>query len=258
MPHPAFLGENMNYAQEFKLAFENSNVDEMTLIWRKWADDSPDDANLTLAALILMLMLGDVSSRKIRKILVAADYQRPLDESLHGWYEDAAIGIMEKRIVENIMENPALAGKFAYSKKVGIEHDNRYARHFLCLYNKKCEDRDYVGSHKVEDLTDDLIRDWCFHFPDDANLTCAYVIVNIDYLDIEEIEKLIWKANSQEAIDMASHSQILSIMIEKATQKARGCKNQSKRKGCKENHESERTYQYRKKKRRQVRKKGLR
>ena len=209
----------MNYAQEFKSAFENNDANRMALICREWDNDSPDDANFTLAALMLMLMSGDVPSRKSARMLIASDYQRPLDESLHGWYEDAAIGIMEKRIAENIMENPALASRFAGSKKMDIDNDNMYAGHFIWLLDKAGEGRQDIGSRKIDDLMDDLIIEWSYHFPDDANLTCAGVIRNIESLSVDEIRELIMKAKSQEAIDKASHSQLLSIMIEKATEK---------------------------------------
>lgn len=218
----------MNHAQEFKLAFEKEDIPKMVMTLEDWRDANPHDANFTLAALILMFMHDAISFKKCCRMIQTADFQEPADALLYDWYKDTIVRLMENSIIDSIHENPALAKKFANSQTADnvSDNDKMFAQHFLWLLDKASEGDGYLGRSKIDDLMDNLLEEWVFRFPDDANLTCAYVIAKVDYLNNDKIERLISRANNQEAIDKDSYPKLLSIMIEKSTKKVRGCLNQ--------------------------------
>lgn len=221
----------MNHAQEFKLAFENDDSPKMVRIIEDWRDVNHYDANFTLAALILMFKHDAISFKKCCRMLGTIELQEPDDPLLFDWYYETLVKLMEKSIIDSILETPYLSKKFTNSQTADdvSDNDNLFAEHFLWLLDKASNGEEYLGRSKIEDLMDDLLEQWVFRFPDDANLTCAYVIAKADYISNEKIEMLISRVKNQEAIDKVSHPRLLSVMIQIAMEKQRNgrrCLNQ--------------------------------
>lgn len=215
--------ESRNHALEYKEAVEDNDMDKMTMVLADWLDNGPKDANFGLAMVILTCIRADVPLTESFEIYTSAIQQKPADNSLFDWYNNMAIELMNKRADDEIENNPELSQIFKEEGNVDMSKyggdDNGYAKEFLKLFKVAMEGDDPLENIQALGKMADIVEEWNNKFPDDANMTCAYVILKIGYLDMGELTELMMRANAQNPIDESSHAELLAIMTQMAMMK---------------------------------------
>lgn len=206
-----------NHAAEYKSAVENNDMGKMAMIMADWLDNGPKDANFGLAMVILTSMRGDVAFGEVVEIYKTAISQDAEDQSLFDWYNDKAIQLLDKRADEEMEQHPELAAVFNEAKNSNVDQyggdDSGYAKEFLRLFEIANEGDDPLENIKALSKMADILQEWSEKYPEDANMTCAYVIMKIGYLDKGEVAQLMMRANAQTPIDESCHAELLAHMI---------------------------------------------
>lgn len=212
-----------NHAAEYKSAVENNDMGKMGLILADWLDNGPKDANFGLAMVILTLKRGDVPFGEVVEIYKTAISQKAEDKSLFEWYNDTAISLLDKRADDEMEQHPELAEAFKQAEKSNVDQyggdDSGYAKEFLRLFKIAMEGDDPLENIEALSKMADILQEWSEKYPEDANMTCAYVILKIGYLDKGEVAQLMMKANAQKPIDESCHTELLAHMIKFAMMK---------------------------------------
>ena len=193
------LFNKKNYAKEFKDAFENGDIDKVMNIIPGWLENSHDDANLTLAMVILGSLNGNMEFTRTFELYMSASNETPGDPSLHDWFNSKAIELMEKRADDEMGFSDMFNNKY---KNKPISND--YAREFLRLLEEGID-----GDGDNLDEMHALVGKWEEEYPMDANVHCAYVILNAFKCNVDD---RIGKAEEYEAVDRNSYTKLLALM----------------------------------------------
>jgi hypothetical protein len=102
-------------------------------------------------------------------------------------------------------------GLFDESKIID-DGDKSYAKEFLLRFNEFGNISDSSRQAEILDEMRDILEKWGNDFPDDANYTCAYVIMNIVDLKVEELAEKMLKANTSTPINESLHDELIEIM----------------------------------------------
>lgn len=183
------------YAADFKKAYEKDDFSEMASIMMKWVDENSNDANFSLA-MILLMSHSDKDYEELDKMWTRSLLEQPEDKKLHDWYKTTARGIMDER---------------KSSSGSGGSGDNGYAKEFLECLNKFDDAGDSEQERLYNKMTG-IVDEWGKKYPDDSNYTCAYVIVNIMDLSEKDLAEYLMKANNQTPIDESCNADLLGHM----------------------------------------------
>lgn len=191
-----------NYAKEFREAFENGDFENLHIIVQKWLEKSSDDANLTLAMVILGCASQNVEFTKTFEMYLSASDETPADPSLSDWFNSKAIEMMEKRTNEDIGFDEMFNNRYK-SKSAS----NDYVEKFLNLLESIID----CNGGSVDEMRS-LLKKWGEECPDDANMHCAYVILNAVKSSKDEIDEHVKKAKECSPGDKNSYAKLLALM----------------------------------------------
>lgn len=203
--------KSKNYAQEYKTAVENNDLVKMTTVIANWLENGPKDANFGLAMVILTCIRADVPISETVEIYELSIKQKPDDSSLFDWYDNTACELMKKR-ADDIADNDDELSVMFKAKQSTPDDDNGYAKEFLRLYKISTEGDDPLEMVNALNEMLEIHKEWSEKFPDDANMLCAFVVMKIGYLDDDEIDSLMKKADSLKPIDVSSYPELLSAV----------------------------------------------
>ena len=173
-----------DYARKFKEYFEGltreddekeANFISLSLLFLLWASEFPNDANMIGAALLMENVFDEEFVTTILEDFTVDGYRKrftecdPIDEEMHSWFmAGALLGVI-----------------FGGSKNEDMT-SKEYGEKYINLTN------DFKGASKDEqdelyDEIKELVDDWKEDFPDDINMSLAYITVNIPYLSDEKL-----------------------------------------------------------------------
>lgn len=195
-----------DYARRFKESFEEDMDEEdsksrglfYSMIFMIWADNFPEDANLIAAALILANIYDDGLVKIVIKDFSHDEYRRklmdhkPIDEELQSWFLTFALMSM---IFKSSREDE--------SGMTSKEYSDRYIE-YLDNFHKAGEDE----VEKLYGQMRDFVEEWRSKYPEDSNMTLAYLAVNVPYLSDVKIFGLLEDLKSQSAGDEDGHERI--------------------------------------------------
>ena len=188
-----------DFAQEFKEAFENNNPMKPYLILWDWTIYCSDDANLKLAWIILGFV-NDMKFENACEDYLRAMREEPVNASLFDWFNTTALNEMEK------MED-ADSEFFENLKNKPDNVSNNYAIEFFNLFEDAYNNSDASNLGKMHDI----FEEWIENYPKDANVYCAYVILNTNrpVCDLVDIVK---KAKYFTPCDENAYPKLLEVV----------------------------------------------
>ena len=168
-----------------------------------WGGYDSADTNYIMAKVILDSLNEKIEFTETFDLYLESFRQKPKDPSLLDWFNSAAIESMEKRVDDDIGFSQMFNNRYKSN-----EYSNDYAKEFLRIFE------DILENGHVESLAllQGIISSWEENFPDDANMHCAYVILNIRNLSEEDLEDRIEKAKELDPIDKNSYPKLLTLM----------------------------------------------
>lgn len=193
-----------DYAREFKEYFEKMLEDKdiegkgilLSLTFAIWANKFPEDANLIAAALLMAkvyddelikTILDDYSEEEYRKRLTEYD---PIDEELSSWF--MAI---------------ALLGMIFGNSKDDEVTSKGYGEKYINL----CDDFQDASDDRQNELYDEMkgvVKDWKENYPDDLNMSLAYITLNAPYISDEKLKEALDNLEGQSASDEDSYERL--------------------------------------------------
>ena len=85
----------VEYAEIFKEAIDEENLEKAQSILDKWLVDSPDDANMFYATIIVRSLIGKGSTDSLNIIFNSASKVKAVDTNLEDWYIEKASNLIE-------------------------------------------------------------------------------------------------------------------------------------------------------------------
>ena len=194
---------NKDFAQEFKESFENQCFEKLYEIMSEWRQYYPDDANSGLAMVIFDFLNENIEFIKTFELYLQVIRDEPLNSSLFDWFNSTAINLMEKRVDEDIGFSEMFNNKYKSDSLL-----NNFSNDFLSLFEFT------VGNNHAENLTvlKILVNLWEEDCPKDANMHCAYVVLNIKNMSDDELDGRVKKANELTPGDKNSYPKLLTLM----------------------------------------------
>lgn len=194
---------NKDFAQEFKESFENQCFEKLYEIMSEWRQYYPDDANSGLAMVIFDFLNENIEFIKTFELYLQVIRDEPLNSSLFDWFNSTAINLMEKRVDEDIGFSEMFNNKYKSDSLL-----NNFSNDFLSLFEFT------VGNNHAENLTvlKILVKLWEEDCPKDANMHCAYVVLNIKNMSDNELDGRVKKANELTPGDKNSYPKLLTLM----------------------------------------------
>ncbi len=198
-----------DYARDFLYNFKKfiENVDNhnehyfinMERILAKWKEDFPDDANYTCAYVIANIL--EISEEEITEYFKKVNIQHPIDEMRHAEFLQQMTQVTIMRLGEDGMD------KLINNVNPPSETlpDNGYGEKFVEYMYEFESTPDMSMQEKAHDKMENILEDWGREFPDDANYTCAYIIINILDLSPEKLNDLLTKLENQTPLDEKIH-----------------------------------------------------
>jgi uncharacterized protein YutD len=190
-----------DYAKEFKDSFLNKDIEKLKEIIFEWYDYG--DANFGLSLIILSCLNDESDFNDIFKAYMKVLEKEPANPALFDWFNATAISLMEKRVDDEI----GLSQMFNNKYKIA-NNSNGYAKEFLDIF-------DEILENDTADRLDELkgiVSEWEENCSDDANMHCAYVILNFKNMSNEELEDRAKKARDSTPIDKNSYAKLLTLM----------------------------------------------
>jgi hypothetical protein len=193
----------VDYAQEFKDAFENQDAGKISKIMGEWKEYNMDDANFGLAMVIMGSLNDNIKFNETFEIYLQVVQEKPDNPELFDWFNSTAISLIEKRCDEDIGFSTMFNNKYKSNQS-----SNNYAQEFLRLFE------DIVYNDNADKLRElqDVVDVWEENCPQDANMHCAYVILNVLKLSKDELDGRVKKANEFTPVDKNAYSKLLAIM----------------------------------------------
>lgn len=198
-----------DYARQFKDYFEDMLEDKgdikgnglmLSLIFALWASKFPEDANMVGAALLMasiyddelvQTILDDFDQDEYRKRLTEYD---AIDEELSSWFMAfALIGIIFSNSNDDELDDKLTSKEYA-------EHYIRLADNF-----QKADEDEQDG---VYNALKDLVNEWKGEYPDDINMSLAYITLNAPYLSDERLNELLESLEGQSSGDEDAYERI--------------------------------------------------
>ena len=194
---------NKDFAQEFKESFENQCFEKLYEIMSEWRQYYPDDANSGLAMVIFGFLNENIEFTKTFELYLQVIRDEPVNSSLFDWFNSTAINLMEKRVDDDIGFSEMFNNKYKSDKPL-----NNFSNEFLNLFELT------VGNNHAENLKalKILVNSWEDNYPEDANMHCAYVVLNIKNMVDDELEDRVKKANELTPGDKNSYPKLLTLM----------------------------------------------
>jgi predicted outer membrane repeat protein len=197
-----------DYARKFKEYFEEMMEEEgdskgqqllFSLIFAIWASKFPEDANMIGAALLMASIYDDEMVKTILDDFDREEYRRrldeyePIDEELASWFKVMSLISM---IFDNTKDS---------------EEDDLTSEEYAEKYISLADDFQTADEDKQEELYDDmkkLVDDWKRDFPDDLNMSLAYIAVNGIYLSDERIIEMLDDLEGQSSGDEDAYERL--------------------------------------------------
>ncbi len=192
-----------DYAQEFKDAFESRDGEKVFEVMGKWQNDDSDDANFTLAMVIMGSFSQAIEFTKTFELYLSSADEKPTNPALHDWFNTTAINLMEKRVDEDIGFSEMFNNRYKNSTP-----SNDYANDFLNLFDEILQNNDSSELNRLHEL----ISEWEESYPEDANMHCAYIILNVLNLPDDELKIRIEKAKKNLPINKNAYAKFLALM----------------------------------------------
>ena len=163
----------------------------------------PDDANSGLAMVIFGSLNENIEFTKTFELYLQVMWDEPVNSSLFGWFNSTAINLMEKRVDEDIGFSEMFNNKYKSDNPL-----NNFSNEFLNLFESTVE------NNHAENLTalKILVNLWEDNYPEDANMHCAYVVLNIKNMADDELDDRVKKANELTPGDKNSYPKLLTLM----------------------------------------------
>ena len=192
-----------DYAKEFRDSLLKNENEKALEIISEWDQNDYDDANFGLALVILSCLNDEIELSDIFEAYMNAIKDKPTNPSLFDWFNGAAISLMEKRADDDMGFSQMFNNPYKSNN-----HSNNYAKEFLDLFE------DILENDNLEKLNElkDIVNKWEEDYPNDANMHCAYVILNFKNMTKEELDDRAKKAKDESPIDKNSYARILTIM----------------------------------------------
>ena len=192
-----------DYPREFKQAFEDSDRERASLVLSQWEGYDSSDANFILAKVITDSSDGEIKFTETFESYIESMDEEPKDLELFDWFNSTAIESMEKRADEDMGFSQMFNNMYKSNKS-----SNNYARKFLDIF------QDIVENDRIEklNLLESLVASWETNCPDDANMHCAYLILNIKNISEDELNDRIEKAKDCIPEDKNSYPKLLALM----------------------------------------------
>ncbi len=84
-------GSKRDYAQEFKTAFENTDLSKCVSIAQEWQKDGGlEDANCSYATVILSTIPDSIDKNEVKDLYLRTRYENAVNTDLRKWYETTA------------------------------------------------------------------------------------------------------------------------------------------------------------------------
>lgn len=175
-----------DYARRFKDCFEemleededSANGILMSLWFAIWASEFPKDANLVAAALLMSSIYNDELVKTILEDFTQDEYRNrlteydPIDEELSSWFMAVAlVGVIFRNSKDDESQEKLTSKEYA-------ENYIKLTNNFADVDEEK---DDVYGAIK------DLVNEWKENYPDDLNMSLAYITVNFPYFSEEKI-----------------------------------------------------------------------
>jgi hypothetical protein len=186
-----------DYARQFKDYFEEMLEEKdsdgkglmLSLTFAIWASKFPKDANLVGAALLMSYIYDDELVTTILDDFTEEDYKKrlteydPIDEELSSWF--MAIVLFGMIFANSKDDEP--------DDKITSEE---YAEKYISL----ADDFQSAGEDRQNELYGEmknLIKDWKGDYPQDLNMSLAYITLNAPYLSDEKLNELLENLKDQ-------------------------------------------------------------
>lgn len=193
----------VDYPREFKQAFEARERERASLVLSQWGGYDSTDANFILAKVIFDSSDEEKEFSETFEAYIISMEEKPQDPSLFNWFSSTAVECMEKRVDEDI-------GFSQLFNNMYKSHMNStdYATAFLDFF------QDILENDRIEklNLLRGLVDSWDTDCPDDANMHCAYVILNIKKISEDELEERIAKAKDCIPENWNSYPKLMTLM----------------------------------------------
>lgn len=198
------FGKN-DYAKEFKEAFEKQDSDKIMDVLTRWNDSNIDDANFGLAMVIMGSLDDNIPSSETFKLYLSSINEDCDNQELFGWFNNKAIEFMEMKVDDEIGFSEMFNNKYKSNNS-----SNNYAKLFLGGFENFLDDGNFDDSKIVE--MKDIVDLWENDYPEDANMHCAFVILNIANISSEQLNDRIKKANDYVPADKNLYPKFLALM----------------------------------------------
>lgn len=192
-----------DYAQEFKDAFENQDAGKLFEVMEEWRENDMDDANFGLAMVIVGSASDNIEFTKTFELYMSVVTDKPTNPSLFDWFNSTAIQLMEKRCDDDIGFSEMFNNRYKSNKP-----SNNYAQEFLRLFEDIVDNDDAAKLNEMRNI----VSEWEDNYPEDANMHCAYVTLNVLKLSKGELDDRIRKANDCTPDDRNSYARLLAVM----------------------------------------------
>lgn len=190
-----------SHAERFAEAFKKQDDLKLKEIFKNWEKNGNHDANFCLARIIMGLKEGSIKSTDAFEAYLDSIKRDVDDSSLFDWFNILTIELMEKQVDEEIGFSEMFNNKYKSNSP-----SNSYAEEFL-----NCLDNVLDNQGNLDELNE-ILSKWEENYPEDANMHCAYVIVNIVNMSSDELENRKTKANECIPVDKNNYPKFLALM----------------------------------------------
>ena len=133
--------------------------------------------------------------------LHAAQY-KPENPELFDWFNSTTLNLMDKRVNEDIIFSEMFNNSYN-SERIS----NDYVEKFYNIFEAILFDGQVEELEKLHELVDE----WREKYPEDANLHCAEVILNVNEKSKDQIEVSLNKARDLMPLNKNAHPLLLAI-----------------------------------------------
>ena len=191
-----------DYAQEFKDAFENQDIGKILEVMEDWKGSNIDDANFGLALIIIGSLSGNVDFTETFELYLQIVQDKPDNPQLFDWFSGTALNLLEKICDDEIGFSEMFNNEYKSKRP-----SNDYAVEFLRVFEDIVEN----DNDRLNDLKS-IVGKWEDDCPEDANMHCAYVILNVFDLSEDELNGRVKKAEEFTPADKNSYARLLALM----------------------------------------------
>lgn len=192
-------------AEKFKEAFENRDADKIMEVLESWHDECKDDANFGLAMVIMGSMNEKIDFNDTFELYLSSIKDECVNKELFDWFNGKALELMERKVDEEIGFSEMFNNKYKSNQA-----SNNHAKDFLNIFENLLDSGD-IDASKVSQLNG-IVEEWENDCPDDANMHCAFVILNVAGMSDDELKRRAEKANECTPEDKNMYPKFLAFM----------------------------------------------